>query len=76
MKVVVRKLYKDGYVDVRDYLVETCIADGEDLEIHHNGKVMTIPNAEIRSRIAYTTRVWQSRYGRPYRLCGFIWQPD
>jgi hypothetical protein len=73
MRVDVAKNYH-GIVSVRDYKVKEALVSGEDLDIHHKGKILHIPNNEIRARAKPSKVVPISKYdGKPYRLIDFKW---
>ena len=70
MRVRVKKLYR-GCVEVRDYVVQRCVMDNEELTIEYPGGEITLSPSELWDRAEYVTGVQRSKYGRDYRLIAF-----
>lgn len=79
MKVKVEKIF-NGFVSVRDHLVEKCVKLKEDLVIEHNGEFMTVPFKTIANPIMFQIHKtkFRSKYntGMFYELYDFKWKPD
>lgn len=75
MRVKVNKLWY-GCVSVRDYIVKKALEKGEDLEIEHDGQVMTVPNNMLLfGRKNHQTNVSQFKE-QVYDLMDYRWKPD
>lgn len=76
MRREVTKEY-DNKVEVRDYDVETCISNHENLEIIYDGDRMTLKPDELVSKKASVSPIFFSKTGgKDYRLYGYVWNPD
>lgn len=76
MKKEVKKLF-NGCIDVRDYELEKCIANSENLEILYEGKTMTIPYHELSKKIVRKSNLIKSKMGgKDYHLISYKWNPN
>jgi hypothetical protein len=76
MKKEVKKLY-NGCIDVRDYELKKCIEKSENVEVLHEGKIMTIPYHQILKKAVSKSKLMKSKTGgKDYHLIGYKWIPD
>lgn len=77
MRVTRTKLFKDYLVDVRSYEAIICIELRENLEITHDGKVMTLTPKQLKEDIIEKgTKLHSIKGTPPYYLWSYIWTPD
>lgn len=79
MDVIVKKLYQDKFVDIKDYERQKCIDNIEDLVIIHGDKKMTLSWKEAKRLItAVSDKIFVNQVaGRPdYKLVSYKWNPD
>ena len=74
MEVKVKKLWL-GHASVRDYVVDKCIKDKEDLTINLNGKRVTFPYRTLKTHLLNCNKnTFTSKFnGREYTLIDFPW---
>lgn len=75
MNVTVKKLWH-GSVSIRDYLVQKCIDNKEDLEIQYNGEVMKIPYEQLNLGRKNQMSVKSNFKDEVYDLIDYFWIPD
>jgi hypothetical protein len=75
MKIEIKKLWKDS-VDVRNYVVQSCIDKNENLEITHGVDKMILTPKELKHDLTGVSKLFQSKTGgRDYRLVSYMWNP-
>ena len=64
-----------GHVSIRDYMLEKCIHDKEDLTVNLYGETKTYPYKSLRTYLTNTyNETFKSKFGgRDYRLIDFPW---
>lgn len=76
MRREVTKLF-DSKVEVRDYDVDSCIRNHENLEIVYNGDRMVLKPEELVEKRASESPIFLSKTGgKDYKLFGYVWNPD
>ena len=71
------KEFFNGNPVARSYDVEKCIKQNENLEIQHNGEIMTLTPTELKTKLVATSKSFSSKFGgTSYRLLGYTWNPD
>ncbi len=75
MFVKVKKVWM-GHVSVRDYDVERCIKDKEDLTICLYDQMKTYPYRSLKTYLLNTSNMtMKSKYGgKDYKLIDFPWE--
>lgn len=79
MDYPVKKLEYDGTVFIRDYSVKQCIEKKENMRIMVKDETMTLTPEELRTKyVNRPTEVYESQFngGKPYRLIGYLFEPD
>ena len=67
----------NGYASVRDYLVNTCVNNQEDLLVVYQGKSMTLtPQDLISKRKQFSTKRLTSKWRGSYMLFDFKFESD
>jgi hypothetical protein len=75
-KYRVKKIW-NGFVSVRDYVVEDCVKNNLDLVILLDNQSMTIKCSDLSNPLNIIKREFISKFdGRPYKLYDFRWVPD
>ena len=71
-----KKLYYNC-ASVRDYIVEKCIKNKEDLVIIYEDEKMTIPHENLVEKFQYHKKQFDSKFTNiKYKLFDFIFIPD
>lgn len=66
-----------GCIDIRDYVVRQCIANGEDVEVRHAGDVMILTPEQLKNDVASKSPLIKTKIegGRDYYLFSYEWNP-
>jgi hypothetical protein len=76
MKYKVKKQF-NGYVSVRDYIIQKSTKKREPLIIEYLGKIMTIPLNQLQSPYQLHKHIFKSKFtNKEYELIDFKFIPD
>ena len=75
----VTKLYKDKYVDLRDYTVKEAIKNKKNIVVIHEGKYMTLTPDDLRKKRLILNKEPVKSFIYPdqeYYLYSYLWKED
>lgn len=77
MKKSIKKMY-NGNVEVRDYEVDQCIKNNENMVINYQSIIMTLtPEELVSKRVSKSNKAFKSSYNnKEYHLYGYKMVPD
>ena len=78
MEKTVKKLYQGRLVDLRDFDVQKCIEDGENMKVRYDGDIMTLSPVELKAKRKNVSSIkFKSKTGgADYHLYSYEWTPD
>lgn len=64
-------------VSVRDYEIQKCIENNENMDIIHDGETMTLSPKSLIEKVITVSKLQKSKTGgQDYCLHSFVWNPN
>lgn len=79
MQYILKKLYKDRYADIRDYVVTDCIFANESIQVQFEDKIMTLtPEQLVKNKLSISKKKFKSGYkdSKDYHLYTYTFIED